>query len=193
MADPAYILKKFTQNIENNIVTLADGRYLLSWVELTYPDNLTTNYTLSAAIYTADGILDGSVFTVATSQDHSSKGGTELRRPSVVALADGGFAVAWGQVSNSEQVDWVTTSTNVIKMRVYGEDGKPVSTVQTISDIQDGYVARSAHLTAFGKGFFAAWEETGDDPNNAFSFGIRARAFDKKGDPLLDDVLDDPT
>ncbi len=69
------------------VTALADGRFLVTWVE-----EGPTRTAVKAQLVTKQGKLDGSVFVAARVDDLGTPGVTKIEHE-VAALADGGFAV----------------------------------------------------------------------------------------------------
>ncbi|MBJ6127225.1 calcium-binding protein [Microvirga splendida] len=76
------------------VAVLSDGRFVITWrAEFLSPDTTTYLDRLDGQIFDQNGNSIGAAFTLAASIDGATS--------SVVALQDGGFAVAFGQSSSS--------------------------------------------------------------------------------------------
>src|SRR5262245_3338164 len=89
---------------ESSIAALADGRFLLTWMDASQSDGDTAGRAIRAQIFQADGSKAGAEFLVNTTTVEHQEG------PTYIALSDGGFAIAWTDFSKSGGDTSVTAS-----------------------------------------------------------------------------------
>jgi Ca2+-binding RTX toxin-like protein len=131
-----FVINSTTADSQENpdITALADGRFVVTWSS---DEGAATGNDIRARIYGADGTAAGNDFVINTTTDG------EQYRPSIVALADGRFVVAW--LSNE-------TATADIRARVYGADGTAAGPdFLTNSTIPDGQYDPSITVLADGR------------------------------------------
>ena len=174
----------------SQVVAMADGQFLVVWLEWESPTTAYRDYSVMARFYDHEGKEAGSAFTVQTARYHWTGPGTELAAVRAVGLADNGFVVAWSSTDKRVDGEGRASFSTGAKMKVFNENGTARTTVKNISTPHDDDAQVDVDLVPFGKGFLVTWDETTDDPPDEFSFGIRARAFDQNGNPVLDDTLD---
>lgn len=142
------------------VTRLVDGGFVITWDSYD-PDTLGATL---ARVYNSAGQPTGNEFEIAT---HTSE---FVGEPSITALSDGGFLVAW------------QTDLDVFVQR-FGSDGQPAgSELQVFSHLTGDQSSLTATALA-GGGFLLAWEQTasgGDGDGN----GIFAQIFDASDQPV---------
>ncbi|WP_137156340.1 calcium-binding protein [Rhizobium sp. FKL33] len=98
----------------SEITTLTDGGFVITWMEF------SSNYEIYAKQYAADG-------TEVTSKTLVSSGSSsnEEYYPGVIALANGGYAIAWFHVDSARRY--------LIQLRIFDADGNAVGDVLSTS------------------------------------------------------------
>ena len=79
----------FGDQLDPSITALADGRFVAAWTDKSASGGDTSHWAIRAQVFNADGAKSGGEFLVNTSTTNSQS------EPSITALADGRFAVAW--------------------------------------------------------------------------------------------------
>ncbi len=81
------------------ITALADGRFVAAWTDFGQTSGDPSGSGIRAQVFNADGSLSGAEFLVNTTVTNAQ------HEPSITALADGRFVVAWTDDSNGTDVD----------------------------------------------------------------------------------------
>ena len=158
---------------EVDVVLLSDGRFVVVWNE----------DEVRGRIFNADGTPDLSVnggddFVINTETDDDQS------LPTVAALEDGRFVVAW----QSSDDDGDDTSGGTIRAIVYGADGLPDPDV----NVGEDFVVNSTFANVQSKpeivalqdgGFFVAWQSNDGLGADGSELAIRGRFFEADGDP----------
>ncbi len=129
------------------IAGLADGGFVVAWYALGHPED-DGGYGVYGQRYDAAGVPVGSEFAVANSAAFYET------NPSVIGLADGGFAVAWYQELSAGGFP----TDNGVWLSTYDAAGELVTTVHvanqeapSIATLADGAI-----VVAYGEGDVAA-------------------------------------
>ena len=80
---------------EQSITALADGRFVVAWTDDSHSTANPSGIEVLAQVFNADGTRSGAEFLVNTTTPGFQS------QPSITALADGRFAVAWHDISAS--------------------------------------------------------------------------------------------
>jgi Ca2+-binding RTX toxin-like protein len=143
---------------EMQVTALKNGTFVAVWT-----GSLTAgNIDVLAQIYNADGTPLGSAFRVNAPDPSVQKA------PSVTALADGGFAVAWEDYSN------LPTTGSDIKVRLFNANGTDRGN-EVLATISPAGNQISPHITSYGGGFVVS--SKGFDGES----GVRNALFDASG------------
>ena len=99
------------------VTTLADGRFVIAWADNAQTGTDTDSFAIKAQVYNANGTTSGSLIEVNTTTAASQL------LPSVAALQDGRFVIAWQDLSGL-----APDSGSAIRAQVFNVDGTPSGT-----------------------------------------------------------------
>jgi RTX calcium-binding nonapeptide repeat (4 copies) len=154
-----------------SITALADGRFVVTWDDLSASGGDTSNNAVRAQVFNANGSKSGTEFLVNTATTSNQD------TPSITALADGRFVVTWEDFSQTGG----DTSNNAVRAQVFNADGSKSGTeflvnTTTTSDQRD------PRITALSDGrFVVAWEDSSVTGGDTSSLAIRAQVFNANG------------
>ena len=169
---------EFLVNMENesfqgqpDVVALDNGNYVIVW-----RSNDPDNYGIAGRIYDANGNAITDEFSI-----HDNIGSRGFS-PSVTALADGGFAVAWqyehfGGVRGTE-----------IVARIFDETGNSLTDPIEVNTETEGTDNYASITSLAGGGFIVSWF-TEDPDVHPSEISIAARQYDASGTPVTDQFL----
>ena len=148
------------------ITTLADGRFVVAWVDNSQTGGDTSGYAIRAQVFNADGSALGGEFLVNTTV------AADQLRPTITALADGRFVVAWDDNSASGG----DTSGVATRAQAFNPDGT-TSGVEFLVNTTVSAVQDRPTITALADGrFVVAWRDS-----SAGNYDIRAQVFNADG------------
>ncbi len=152
------------------ITTLTEGRFVIVWVDSS-PSADDPSGAVRGQMYTPDGARIGPEFRVNTTTDGLQN------QAHLTALADGGFVVTFGDVSQNDP----DTSGSAVRAQVFDADGGrtgPELLVNTTTESNQ----TEARVAALADGrFVAVWADDSNlGPDAAFS-AIRAQVFNADG------------
>ncbi|MBR0556094.1 calcium-binding protein [Ciceribacter sp. L1K23] len=138
-------------------IALGDGGWLVTWTS----DDGTEGYNVYQQRYAADGSTDGAQLTV-----NSTIAGDQFNS-SAVALADGGWVVAWQNKPSDD-------ASNDVYMQRYDAEGRAVGS-ETLISVTTANAQYSPVLSALSDGsWVVSWVSFGQDGS---SYGIYQRHF----------------
>ncbi|MEW9617774.1 cadherin domain-containing protein [Shinella sp. S4-D37] len=166
---------------------LSDGRIVVTW-QSADGEGLDTDGTgIRAIVLDADGsVPDGAsdwVVNLGTRNPEitSSAVADNQSAPSVTALADGGYVIAWHAIGTGA-LDWTVRQTR------FDSEGNVVGTaderVETTTTSRQGFIKLAGLEDG---GHVAVWYST--DAGDGSGGGIRARIFDADGNPKGNDFI----
>ena len=160
------------------ISALADGRFVVSWQDLSLTGGDTSGYAIRAQVFNADGSASGAEFLVnTTTSNHQFK-------PVITALADGSFVVCWEDLSQTGG----DTSRSAVRAQVFNADGAPSGSEFLVNTATTSFQAAPA-ITALADGrFVVAWAD-GSQPVGDTTQAIRAQVFNADGSPSGSEFL----
>jgi Ca2+-binding RTX toxin-like protein len=149
-----FVVNSTTLNaqLEPTITALADGRFVAAWTDGSLTGADLSSYAVRAQVFEADGRRSGAEFVV-----NSTTASTQFE-PTITALADGRFAVAW--TDDSQTGD--DTSLYAVRAQIFDPRVAAVSLIGSL--LPDSFVG-----TLFGdtmSGFFGndtIWGMAGED------------------------------
>lgn len=144
-----------------DIASLPDGRFVVTWMDRSGVD---ANADIKAQVFNADGTKSGSELSVNTTIID------EQSEPSVAALGDGRFVVAWEDKSVEDA--------SVIRAQLFAADGTKSGAEFALSPAPADYEESPALVALSDARFVAAWSvrEPSSDTD------VHAQIFDL-GDP----------
>jgi hypothetical protein len=153
------------------ITALTDGRFVLAWTDDSLSIDDTSSTAIRGQVFAADGAREGAEFLVNTTTTNSQFD------PTITALADGRFVLAWSDGSGSGG----DTSFSAIRAQVFAADGARdgaeflVNTTTTNSQVQ-------TTITTLADGrFVVAWSDFSRSGGDTSGFAIRAQVFAADG------------
>jgi hypothetical protein len=158
-----------TSNLQDfpTITALTDGRFVAAW------DDKSNGGDVRARIFNADGTPAGSDFLVNTILTAGVQG-----RPSITALADGRFVVAWDSAGGD-------SNGYGVRARIFHADGATAS-AELVVNTETTFSQWQPKIAALPDGgFVAAWTSNHVDGSN---WVLRAQVFDADGKTLGDEL-----
>jgi Ca2+-binding RTX toxin-like protein len=153
--------------IEPQVTTLADGRFVVTWYSLDGGDGSGT--CVRARIFNTDGSPAGNDFTI----DNTTTGNQD--EPSVTALANGGFVVTWSSADPGDG------SGNCIRARFFDADGGATNATNdfVVNTTGTGTQSQPSVTTFTSGGFVVTW--TSGDNGDGSGTCVRARIYGSDG------------
>jgi Ca2+-binding RTX toxin-like protein len=136
------------------VAVLANGTMAVAWAD-------AIDGFVKTRLLNADGTPAGAVINVATWL------GTSNPAPSIVALADGGYAVSWTSSFPEGRDD----SGLGVLARVFGPDGSPQGIDFLVNSTTAGDQLSSAMLAFANGGFLVVWQDASTTDLSAQRFG----------------------
>jgi hypothetical protein len=158
----------------STITTLADGGYVVAWVR-----NQNGNNDIYAQRYDANGNAVGSEYVVSNAANDQS-------RPSVTALADGGFVVTWDSQRSQPNSSNPFPGSDIYARR-YDASGNAVGSEFVVSNGVDSQVGQlNPSITALADGgFVVTWDSIVFGGNHS----IYARRYDATGNATGSELI----
>jgi Ca2+-binding RTX toxin-like protein len=178
---PEFLVNTTTANAqqESRIAVLADGRFVVSWTDLSVTGGDTSDYAIRARIFNPDGTQAVPEFLVNTTTTG------DQYRSDIAVLADGRFVVTWSDASQSGG----DTSSFAIRARIFNADGtQSVPEFVVNSTTSNDQSNSSIAVLADGR-FVVTWKDlsaTGGDTSN---YAVRARIFNADGTQSVPEFL----
>ena len=155
----------------SSITALADGRFVVSWTDLSSTGGDTDGYAVRAQILNADGSAFGAEFLVNTTTSSDQFGS------SITALADGRFVISWSDGSQTGG----DTSSYAIRAQVFNIDGSTSGAEFLVNTTTTGTQYESS-ITALADGrFVISWSDGSQTGGDTSSYAIRAQVFNIDG------------
>lgn len=160
-----------------SVATLVDGRFVVAWVDDSYtsPDGTRA---VRARIFNADRSAYGDFVvnvTTANAQD----------LPSVAALADGGFVVAWADASQSAD----DPSGSAIRAQYFGAGGARLGPEFLVNTTTAGNQTRPQLATLDDGRVVCVWEDGSQTGGDTSGDAIRGCILDPSGRTLGTEFL----
>jgi Ca2+-binding RTX toxin-like protein len=134
---------------ESAVTALGDGRFVVTWTDVSQSGGDTSDTAVRGQIFNADGGRAGGEFLVNTATYGSQYDSA------VTALGDGGFVTTWSNWSNS--------SGNVIRGQIFNADSGKSGGEFLVNTTSDNRLYDSA-ITALGDGrFVVTWTDFSGD------------------------------
>lgn len=160
-----------------SVAGLSEGGGIVAWTSLEFPPD-TSATAVAGAVFDGEGVSQGEAFLI----NQLTKG--SQRRPTVAALPNNEFVVAWESVLTP----FMGTE---VRYRLFGETGTPLGPEMQANQTTAGDQAY-AHVAALMSGFLVVWRD--DTP--AGDSRIHGRLFDPAGEPespqFVVNTLDEP-
>jgi autotransporter passenger strand-loop-strand repeat protein len=140
------------------ITGLANGGFVVSWQDASGTLGDASGTSIKAQVFAADGSKVGSEFLVNTEVAH------DQLSPSVTALSNGDFVVAWQDASG-------------ITAQIFASDGTRIGT-DSLVNAQVGGTQASPKITALSNGGFAVtWQDGGGTLGDTSGTSIKAQVY----------------
>ncbi len=156
---------------EPTITALADGRFVVAWTDDSASGGDTSGAAVRAQVFDADGSKSGAEFLVNTTT-------TDVQLiPTITALADGRFVVAWtdGSKSGDDPSDFA------LRAQVFNADGSKSGAEFLVNTTTTG-AQSTATITALADGrFVVAWTDASASGGDTSGFAVRAQVFNADG------------
>jgi Ca2+-binding RTX toxin-like protein len=165
------------------ITALADGRFVVAWVDNSQSGGDTSLHAVRAQVFNADGSKAGAEFLVNTTTTF------QQFDPTITALADGRFVVAWRDNSQSGG----DTSDSAVRAQVFNADGSK-SGAEFLVNTTTASSQFDPTITALPDGrFVVAWVDNSQSGGDTSLVAIRGQIFDPReaGINLSGTALDD--
>jgi Ca2+-binding RTX toxin-like protein len=152
---------------EPRIAALANGRFVSAWTDSTGMGADANGSAVRAQLFNADGTRAGSEFLVNT-----TTAGNQAN-PSVTALPDGRFVIAWTDDSRSGN----DRSGSAIRAQLFNANGTRAGAELLVNSTTAGNQSNPS-ITALAGGRFAiAWTDDSRSGNDRSGTAIRAQLF----------------
>ena len=156
---------------EPTITALANGRFVVAWTDDSRSGGDTSSFAVRAQVFNADGSPSGAEFLVNTTTT-----GTQFE-PTITALADGRFVVAWKDDSASGG----DTSSTAVRAQVFNADGSIFGAEFLVNTTTASHQVRPT-ITALADGrFVVAWADNSASGGDIFTYAVRAQVFNADG------------
>ncbi|WP_299752768.1 tandem-95 repeat protein [uncultured Tateyamaria sp.] len=162
-----------------SITALYNGHFVVTWESDGQQQGDTSSIVIKARVFDANGNETASEFLV---NEFTNSRQTD---PSVTALANGHFVVAWTS-ADQQQGD---TSGWAIKARILDADGNEIVSEFLVNEFTNG-TQSSPSVTALTNGNFIVTWQSWDQQQGDTSLGaIKARIFDASGNEIVSEFL----
>ncbi len=181
---PEFVVNATTASFQNgsSVTALADGRFVVSWSDLSGSGGDTSGDAIRARIFNADGTQSVQEFKVNTTTTNSQN------ESSVAALADGRFVVSWTDLSTSTG----DTSSSAIRARIFNADGTQ-SVQEFVVNTTTASSQTQSSITALADGrFVVSWTDNSVSGGDTSSAAIRARIFNADGSQSVPEFWSTP-
>ncbi|PWC43106.1 hypothetical protein [Azospirillum sp. TSO22-1] len=122
---------------EPRVTALSSGGFIVTWSDLRYVDGDASGQAVRGRLYATDGTPLGSDFLVNTTTTSNQNA------PSVAALHDGSFVVAW----TDESASGGDTSSAAVRAQRFVNPGLPESPVYRFFNVDTGFHFYTASLS----------------------------------------------
>ncbi|MEH2590705.1 beta strand repeat-containing protein [Bradyrhizobium sp. AZCC 1721] len=158
--------------VDPTITVLADGRFVVAWADASRTGGDTDGDALRAQMFNADGSLSGSEFLVNTTT------ASNQFDPSITALADGRFVIAWTDNSPGQTL-------YAVRAQIFNVNGSPSGSEFLVNSTAASQ--RDPAITALPGGrFVVAWV---DVSSGSGYWAVRAQVFNADGTPSGSELL----
>lgn len=156
-----------------SVAGLGDGGFVVAWDDSSARagGGDADGSAVRARVFAADGTSAGGEFLVNETTD-----GFQFD-PSVDTLADGGFAIAWGDTSGSGG----DASGDAVRARVFAADGTPRGSETLVNTVTEGGQSDAAVVGLDGGGFVVTWGDESRIGTDTSLGAVKGRSFDAGG------------
>lgn len=185
-ADGSKVGSEFRINTETDadqlapvITGLSTGGFVVSWFDNSQTLGDGEGTSIKAQVFGADGAQVGSETLVNTATAYSQFS------PTVSALANGGFAIAWTDDSGEGGDDEGTS----IKLQVFAADGSKSGPELLVNSETGGDQANATVTGLANGGFVVTWEDSSGTLGDAAGTSIKAQIFAADGSKVGSEQL----
>jgi Ca2+-binding RTX toxin-like protein len=178
---PEFLVNTTTSDVQRDsrIAVLTDGRFIVSWTDLSATGGDTSSGAIRARIFNADGSEAVPEFLVNTITA-GFQGQSDIS-----ILPDGRFVVSWLDDSSSGG----DISSSAIRARIFNSDGsESVPEFLVNSTTIDGQFEDSVAAMADGR-FLVSWTDTSATGGDLSGDAVRARIFNADGSESAPEFL----
>ncbi len=176
-----FLVNEFNNDWQLNpsVTELANGHFVITWQSGEGQRVDTSDYAIKARIFDANGVEVTSEFLANEFTNDSQIS------PSVTALANGGFVIAW--MSHDQQLGDVPGG--AIKARVFNADGVEIVSEFLVSEFSNDWQSTPSVTALANDHFVVTWmsdeQQQGDTPD----WAVKARIFDANGNEVASEFL----
>ncbi len=123
-AGDEFLVTTTSTSSQVDLTALADGRFVIAWTDTRQSGGDTSGDAVLAQVFNADGSKAGGEFLVNTTTTR------DQLQPTITALADGRFVIAWSD--ESENVDY--TSETDVRARIFDPRTSAVDLIGSLDD-----------------------------------------------------------
>ncbi len=153
------------------ITALADGRFVIAWTDASQSGDDTSSLAVRGQIFNANGSKSGDEFLVNTTPTDAQE------TPTIAALADGRFVVAWRDDSQTGG----DSSNSAVRAQIFSGNGSKLGG-QFLVNTATNNAQDSPTITALANGgFVIAWTDKSQSSDDASSFAVRGQVFNADG------------
>jgi serralysin len=146
------------------LAVLTDGRFAVAWEDSSGSDG-ENSWGIRGRIFQADGTAAGADFRM------NATGAGVQYDPSIAALSNGGFVVAYTDES---------TGNPDVRSRVFGSNGQPIGALDGIVSATPDKTQGDTSVIGLADGYAVIYTHSEDDGSNST---IEGRLFDQNGVP----------
>ena len=150
---------------------LANGRFVVAWTDLSATGSDTSATAVRAQVFNADGASAGPEFVVNTTTSSNQFD------PTITALADGRFVVAW----TDQSATGVDTDGWAVRAQVFNADGSASGAEFLVNSTTTSFQYEPT-ITGLANGrFVVAWRDDSATGGDTTLSAIRAQVFNADG------------
>jgi Ca2+-binding RTX toxin-like protein len=176
------------------ITALADGRFVIAWTDESRSGGDPSGRAVRAQIFNSNGSKASAELLVNTTITDNQW------EPTITALSDGRFVVAWRDNSESS-----VSKTSSVRAQVFNVDGTRTGAEFLVKSNAGPYYDLEPKITstALADGrFVVAWSDNSQSGGDSYGFSVRAQIFDPRtaavnlvgsvaGDDLVGTIFND--
>ncbi|MBB4041073.1 Ca2+-binding RTX toxin-like protein [Microvirga flocculans] len=155
---------------EPTITTLSDGRFVVAWTDDSQSGDDAEGWAVRAQVFNADGSKAGNEFVVNTTTT------SYQFAPTITALPDGGFVVAWTDLSNSPDDPFLAA----LRAQVFNADGSKVGDEFLVNTTTKADQKQASMTMLLDGRFIVAWTDDSKSPDDPSFYAVRAQIFDPR-------------
>lgn len=167
--------------ITPDMARLADGRFVLTWADLSRSADDPSGFAIRGQVFNADGSKDRGEFLVNTLTEETQQA------PTVTGLSGGGFVMAW-QDENGAVVGGDAGS-GAVRAQVFNAKGHAVGS-EVLVNTATANTQNDPTITTLSDGsFVVAWTDASRFGQGDLATDIRAQVFDAGGSPVGGEIV----